>query len=141
MTAYLQQTFFTFLGGAISGIVGLCLFFYKRKREPRDSFLVFIKMQRECIDTHNCYGWHDRTKPEFRAAIPKVYPFLSRSQQSSMDTIWREYQAISCQQLQQDDSATEGIRQELEAIGKEPRTPKPIEILNAFLDRFEKTTK
>lgn len=129
----------TILGGAISAITGLCLFFHKRKRDAKDSFLLFISMQRRSIDTRNFCGWHDNTKSEFRDAISKVDPFLSARQRTRMDALWREYEAISCEQLKQENEAD--YVQEIESLAKEPLTRKPSEILLDCLNRFQKVAE
>ena len=128
-------------GSVVSGLVGLILFFYKRKRDPKDSFLVFIAMQRRSIDKHNFAIWHERSRPEFRDSVSRVYPFLCLPQRASIDDTWREYDTIPDDHLEQDNES--GTVQEIEALddSKLPRTPKPSEILNGFLDRFEKAAK
>lgn len=112
-----------------------------KRRDAKDAFLVFISIQRRSIDRRDFDGWHLRTKTDFRDAISRVHRFLRRPQRNSIDDTWREYDAIRDDQLRNENET--GILQELEAIdtSKPPRTPKPSEILNSFLDRFEQAAR
>jgi hypothetical protein len=135
------------VGGILVAVIGH--FLTKQRDAFRDKnaraqnakyvFLVFISTQRYSVDRRNYCGWHSESRPKFRDAVAAVCPFLNDDQRASIDTAWREYDALNSEQLNQENEAD--YVQEIDAIAKEPRTPKPSEILNDYFDRFEEAAK
>ena len=46
----IEKLFPSVVGALISGLIGVWLFFVKRKRDAKDSFLVFVSQQRVRVE-------------------------------------------------------------------------------------------
>lgn len=139
MNDSLQKALLAIVGAAISVAIGILLFFIKRKRDAKDSFLVFISTLRRSVDTSHVQEWYDKTKPAFRDAISSVYPFLRHKKKSSIDDTWSKYDSIPLDQLAQQNERD--WVSEIDELDRVAPTQKPTRILADFFDRFEKAVK
>jgi hypothetical protein len=120
---------------------------YQRKRDAKDTFLVFISQSRVRIKTilrfpsgQDFQGFYVQSRKEIADAIARVRPFLSCCKQSRIDGLWGEYDQIPQEEL--DAKFEDGWDVEFEKTFTEKKQPpKPSVRLLYFLDEFERIAR
>ncbi|MGA2801026.1 MAG: hypothetical protein ABSE97_01425 [Verrucomicrobiota bacterium] len=138
------------VGALTSGLVGVCLFFLKRKRDAKDSFLVFISQQRIRVEairdsrffTKDFQQFHAKSRQELTDAVARVWPFLNRCSKSRIKDLWTKYDQISPDKLDSKWEQEGGVYVALyEKFSEKGAPPKPSTILLHYLREFEDVAK
>ena len=131
--------------GAVVGVIGSYFIArYQRKRDAKDTFLVFISQSRFRVKTilrlqsgRDFQGFYVQSRAEIADAIARVRPFLNCCNQSRIDGLWGEYDQIPQEEL--DTKFEDGWEVEFEKTFTEKKQPiKPSKRLLRFLDEFER---
>ncbi|HXR48384.1 MAG TPA: hypothetical protein VN784_13195 [Candidatus Limnocylindrales bacterium] len=149
MLPVIEKAFQLVIGALISGFIGVWLFFHKRKRDTKDSFLVFVSQQRIRVEairdssflTKDFQGFHTKSRQEFMDAVARVWPFLNRRNKSRIKTLWTKYDQIPSDEL---DSKWEvgALDVAFEKRFPEKGTPeKPSAKLLHYLGEFENAAR
>jgi hypothetical protein len=129
MSKFYETTFFTVLGGIISGAVGLFIADRQRKQDARDTFHVFISQKRAVVPNHDARSFYRNTKNEIRDAVFRLRPFLNKYQKSCLDAVWVEYEQINDNDLHQ--------VKEFSAVAEIMKSPKPDELIKSCMDNLD----
>jgi hypothetical protein len=84
------------LGAFTSGIVGICLFWYKRRQDGRDAFLLITAdLRGKLAGTPKTMlkDFYEQSIPVIGQAVYRVRQFLNNEQRNALNEIWHEYQA------------------------------------------------
>jgi len=145
----IEKVFPSVVGALISGLIGVWLFFVKRKRDAKDSFLVFVSQQRVRVEAirdspflqKDFQGFHTKSRQEFSDAVARVWPFLNQCNKSCIKTLWAKYDQIPFDEL--DGKWEVGAADvAFEKKFPEKRTPeKPSARLLHYLCEFENAAK
>jgi len=147
---FVGKTFQLVIGALISGLIGIWLFFHKRKRDAKDSFLVFVSQQRIRVEAirdspfpkKDFQGFHVESRREFTDAVARVWPFLSRCKKSRIKALWKKYDQISPEDLDSKWEPEDGVYVALHEKYSEKGAPqKPSAILLRYLCEFEDAAK
>ncbi|MGD1088606.1 MAG: hypothetical protein ABR955_07745, partial [Verrucomicrobiota bacterium] len=121
---------------------------YQRKRDAKDTFLVFISQNRVRINTilhfpagRDFQGFHLQSRKETADSVARVRPFLNRGNQSRIDDLWREYDKIPQEEL--DTKYEDGSEFDFEKrFPESPSLPqKPSKRLLYYMNEFASIAK
>lgn len=112
----------------------------KRVRDSKDRFGTFIKETLATLPNRGLKAFYDSTKPGIKIAVHTFqhYP-MAHSERSTLDRLWKEYDTIDADEL--DESfQSEVFRKAFETqIGKPYQHPR--EIIRYYLEEFYKFSK
>ncbi len=118
------------LGGLISGVVGVvCALFvdkWKRIRDARDRFAVFIAQKLEQVPQNAVQDHYILTKPEIRDEVARWRPFLKPEARAKLDQAWTKYATIPHNDLDLENESGFSVAFEKQFGNKQYQHPREI---------------
>jgi hypothetical protein len=130
----------TILGGFIAGIVGVSIARWQRNRDARNEFLIEISVVRGSIPKEQSYwNFYVNSLDVIRKAVFRALPFLNKSKTSEIISVWRSYQEITQDNLD-DHNEIDAYRMAVAGDNK-PVPEKPSDVLKSYYTRMSEIVK
>lgn len=129
------DTFLTILGGGVSGLVGIFVFHYQRRKEIRHNYYVAMCelgcRSIEAAKRGNAAGFHRETLDEVRKNVLSLSPFLG-SKSKTLLNLWTRYSQLTPDSLE---NQSQIYRASQTAVGEIPNT-RPSRVLEIYFGDF-----
>lgn len=135
MSEFFERTFFTILGGAVAGCIGVLISGHNRRRGAKDLFLVTVSdLRGKIVHGFDPLEFHKTSLERLREAVFRVRPFLRVKWKFALDATWREYGQIPANTLNKEESSQ--WVGDLHKLAGDDRFETPSVILARFFERF-----
>jgi len=96
MNGWLEKALYQVMGAVVSGLVGIAVFWFKRRWEAKDHFRITMsqisgEFKKPCCPIE----FYDSTMPRLEEAVFRLRPFLNKSSADCLSTLWNLYRSIS----------------------------------------------
>ena len=96
MNDWLEKALFQVMVAVISSLVGVVVFWLKRRWEAKDHFRITMsqisgEFKKPCCPIE----FYDSTMPRLEEAVFRLRPFLKKSSADCLSTLWNLYRGIS----------------------------------------------
>lgn len=147
------DAFFLFLGGAITGVIGIWTGEIQSGINARSQFKIFMSIKTDDIptvsetsnlDEKQFWNFYKRIAPEIKNAVSAVKPFLKKKKVRRIEQSWSAFSKIDEEQLKDENELTDLLQEMrdfplIKGFPKQIVPRKPSEILKCHFNSFLKS--